>query len=95
MNQGLADQLGWCITTQDYLNDLNKELKFVAGRYEGSIDELKSYGYMKEMLPSLEALCSEFEDSVESIVQYIESEHISYVHNRSQTIQGQLAAFGG
>jgi len=35
--QSLADQLGWCITTKDYLNNLNMELKSVAQQYQRSI----------------------------------------------------------
>ncbi|MDQ7084954.1 MAG: hypothetical protein Q9M36_08470 [Sulfurovum sp.] len=54
--QSLADQLGWCITTQDYLNDLNQELKYVAQQYQESVNQLKSFGYFKEKMPHLENL---------------------------------------
>lgn len=88
--QSFGDQLGWCITTQDYLNDLNMELKSVAGQYQSSIDSLKSFGYIAEMMPHLESLCSEFENSVDGVVGYIEEEHVKYVHDRSVTIQGMM-----
>ncbi len=87
----LEDQLGWCITTQDYLNDLNAELKYVAQQYQSSIDELKSFGYMQEMIPHLENLCSEFETTIDGVVKYVESEHIEYVHGRSQTVSEVLS----
>jgi len=93
MSHSLADQLGWCITTQDYLNDLNKELSYVAQQYENSIDELKACGYMKEMLPSLELLCNEFVNNIENVMSYVEDAHIGYIHDRSQTIQSKLTSF--
>ena len=89
--QSLADQLGWCITTQDYLNDLNMELKSVARQYQSSVDNLRAFGYIAEMMPHLENLCSEFEQSIDGMVDYIESEHVAYVHGRSETIQGMLS----
>lgn len=89
--QSLADQLGWCITTQDYLNDLNQELKFVANQYQNSVDNLKAFGYIEEMIPHLENLCNEFQKSIDGIVDYVEGEHIEYVHGRSVTIQGMIS----
>jgi hypothetical protein len=85
--QSLENQLVWCITTQDYLNDLNKELQFVAEEYQRSVNRLKSFGYLEEMLPHLESLCNEFENSIDGVVDYIESEHISYTDGRSKRIQ--------
>jgi hypothetical protein len=89
--QSLADQLGWSITTQDYLNNLNMELKSVAQRYQDSVDNLREFGYIAEMMPHLENLCSEFEHSIDGIVNYIENEHIEYVDSRSKTIEGILS----
>ena len=89
--QSLADQLGWCNTTQYHLNNLNMELKSVARQYRSSIDNLREFGYIAEMMPHLESLCSEFEESINSVVNYIESEHIEYVYNRSKTIQDMLS----
>ena len=91
MTQSLEDQLGWCITTQDYLNDLNQELKFVAQKYQTSINNLKSFGYLQEMMPHLENLCNEFEKSIDEVVNYIENEHIAYVYGRSKTIQQTIS----
>ena len=89
--QSLADQLGWCITTQDYLNDLNMELKSVAQQYQSSVDNLKEFGYIAEMMPHLENLCSEFKSSIDGVVDYIENEHIEYVNDQSKSIQGAIS----
>jgi len=40
--QSLANQLGWCITTKDYLNNLNAETRYVAKQYEAGV--IKSAG---------------------------------------------------
>jgi len=87
----LGDQLGWCITTQDYLNDLNQELKFVAQKYRNSVDNLRAFGYIEENMPHLENLCNEFEESIDKMVAYVENEHIEYVHGRSETIQEEIS----
>jgi len=89
--QSLAEQLGWCVTTQDYLNDLNVDLKWVAEHYQQSVDNLKTFGYLEELMPHFESLCSEFESSIDGVVGYIESEHIEYIHGRSVTIQEVLS----
>lgn len=89
--QSLSDQLGWCITTKDYLNDLNKELKFVAQEYKRSVDNLRAFGYIAESMPHLENLCSKFEENIDGMVGYIENEHIEYVHGRSETIKGEIS----
>ena len=39
--QSLGNQQGWCITTQDHLNDLNIELKSVARQYQTSTTPIK------------------------------------------------------
>ena len=38
--QSFANQLGWCITTQDYLNGLNSEIRYVSGQYESMVTML-------------------------------------------------------
>ena len=86
----LADQLGWCITTKDYLNGLNSELKYVANNYVSAVDDLKQYGYIEEMLPDLEQLSQEFDSEINRIIQYIENEHFDYIDKQSQTIRDQM-----
>ncbi len=90
MAHSLADQLGWCITTKDYLNNLNQELMYVKGNYRNSVDTLRGAGYLQELMPSLEKICQEFEEEVEGLVRYIEDEHTAYVQGRSATISEQI-----
>jgi len=77
--------------TPYYLNDLNVELKYVAQQYQESVNQLKSFGYFKEKMPHLENLCSEFETTIDGVVEYVESEHIGYVYGRGQTVSGVLS----
>jgi hypothetical protein len=86
----LADQLGWCITTKDHLNNLNSELKYVAQYYNDGIDNLKSWGYFEEKLPHLEQLSNDFEQEINELIGYIENDHLEYVDRQSQAILAQL-----
>ena len=86
----LADQLGWCITTKDYLNDLNSELKYISNSYNEAVDELREYGYLEEMLPNLQQLSQEFEDEINKIITYIENDHLDYIDKQSQTIRANM-----
>ncbi len=86
----LADQLGWCITTKDYLNNLNKELLFVSSRYEEAVSELGRLGYLQEMLPQMQNMQRDFESEVSNLVSHIEGEHLAYVDKQSQAIVAQM-----
>jgi len=88
----LAEQLGWCITTKDYLNNLNAELKYVSNSYLDFADELKNSRYLKEMLLNLDldVLTKEFEEEIDKLIQYIENDHLDYIDKQSQTIQGYM-----
>jgi len=67
-------------------------LKYVAQQYQNSIDELKAFGYFGDKMPHLENLCSEFSDTIDGVVEYVESEHVEYVAKQSQTISGVLTS---
>ena len=54
--QSLANQIGWCRTTKDYLIGLNDELYSVATNYQNILDELRSRGYMADLLPQIEEM---------------------------------------
>ncbi len=86
----LANQLGWCITTKDYLNNLNSELKYVSNSYNQAVDELREYGYLEEMLPNLQQLSQEFEDEINKVIAYIEDDHLDYIDKQSQTIRENM-----
>lgn len=75
----LADQLGWCITTKDYLNNLNSEMLFVKTRYENMITNLRSSGYMSDLMPMIENMSADFGTEIHQLVKYIQDEHIAYV----------------
>ena len=90
-NQSLADQLGWCITTKDYLNDLNHDLSHVAGQYERLVDEIKQQQYLAELLTQIEAMQQEFQQQADELIRHMEGEHLAYIDNQSRILQGSLA----
>ncbi|CAM5196343.1 hypothetical protein [Alishewanella longhuensis] len=75
----LADQLGWCITTKDHLNNLNNEMLYVKNQYQNMVTNLRSSGYMKDLLPMIENMHSEFGSEINALVKYIQDEHLAYI----------------
>ena len=88
--QSLANQLGWCITTKDYLNELNGRLHSVASGYQGMIDELRNRGYMADLLPQIENMNREFQETSSDLIKHIENEHLAYIDKQSVAIRGAL-----
>lgn len=83
----LSNQLGWCITTKDYLNNLNSEMRFVANQYTSMANDLGSSGFIAEMLPMIDSMSQEFNQDVNQIIKYVEDEHLAYVQKQSVAIQ--------
>lgn len=90
MANSLADQLGWCITTKDYLNNLNAEMIYVGNQYESMVAQLTSSGYMQDLLPMIESMKHEFHHEVRHLIKYIEDEHLAYIHTQSSAIAGTI-----
>lgn len=90
MANSLADQLGWCITTKDYLNNLNAEMLYVANQYNNMVEQLQSTGYMNDLLPMIVNLSSEFQKEINDIVKYVEGEHISYIQKQASAVSDQI-----
>lgn len=88
--QSWANQLGWCITTKDFLNELNAEIRFVSNNYESSVEYLQKAGYMGENLKDIQYMQQEFDESVGELMHYIENEHLEYIDKKSREIQGSL-----
>jgi len=93
--QSLANQIGWCRTTKDYLIGLNDELYSVAKNYQDIVDELRSQGYMADLLPQIEEMNREFTESSSDLIGHIEREHLAYIENQSVGIRGGLGKIMG
>jgi len=90
MANSLADQLGWCITTKDYLNNLNSEMLYVSNQYTNMVEQLQSTGYMRDLLPMIQNLNYEFDKEIKEIVKYIEGEHLAYIQKQSSGVSDQI-----
>lgn len=88
--QSLADQLGWCVSTKGYLNDLNAELRFVANNYDHMTENLRSGGYMNEFLQDIQQMQIEFQQASDALTRYIETEHLEYIDQKSRQVQDVL-----
>ena len=90
MSNLLADQLGWCITTQDYLTELTNELKYVADSYNRSVESLAQARYIAEYLPQIQALSQEFTDEVNSLIAYIQDDHQAYIQEQTNDLVNKI-----
>lgn len=86
----LADQLGWCITTKDYLNDLIDEIESTGKAYENMIDELKQNGYFGDIATPLIQNQLQFQSEVESLKNYVADEHLDYIQQQADAVSATL-----
>lgn len=88
--QNLADQLGWCITTRDQLQDLQADIRHVARQYYQTIEDLRGDQYLLELLNRLMPLCEEFSRRAEATVRHIDDAHIGYVNAQADAVSAQI-----
>ena len=88
--QSLANQLGWCISTKDFLSELNSELRYVVRNYESTVEYLQQGGYMAEFLTDIQYMQQKFNESVETLTRYVDSEHLDYIDKKSREVQDGL-----
>jgi len=86
----LADQLGWCITTKDYLNDLIDEIESTGKAYEDMIDELKQNGYFGDIAEPLIRNQQQFQKEVDSLKKYVADEHLDYIQQQADSVSATL-----
>jgi len=86
----LTDQLGWCITTKDYLNDLIDEIESTGNAYEGMIDELRKNGYFGDIAEPLIRNQQQFQNEVDSLKKYVADEHLDYIQQQADSVSATL-----
>ena len=87
--QSLANQLGWCITTKDYLNNLINEFNYLENKYKTMVDELKSMGYMADLLTQIQKMNEELQEVSSDLKKHI-YEHLAYIEKQSTGIREVL-----
>jgi len=88
--QSLANQLGWCRTSKDYLIGLSNKLHSVSSEYQSTVDDLRNRGYMADLLPQIEEMNREFQELSSDLIGHIEKEHLAYIEKQSVGIRGAL-----
>ena len=86
----LAEQLSWCMTTQDQLNSLDQDMRYVANQYIDLTDMLRKSGYISEFLPEIEKMCNEFTNEAMALSKYIEQSHWQYIEKQKNTVQSLM-----
>jgi len=94
--QNLADQLGWCNTTRDYLESLTEQLRTINKTYELTVDDFTAKGYFSDLREDLglDEMQQEFTDMTNNLIRYIEDEHIDYIDDESKIVLDALGKFG-
>ena len=89
----LADQLGWCITSKDYLQDLSDAISISQSNLENIVLALQQTGfseYNKLLLP----LKEQFDNGATETQQFIHNRHIKYLDDRVKFINQKLDELG-
>ena len=89
--QSYANQLGWTITTRDYLNNLNSELRYISNQYGNMLRMLREGNYVTEELNIIQRQQNEFSESTKDLIQYIEQEHLEYIERQAKIIREDIA----
>ena len=89
-DQSLDTQLGWCITTRDYLEDLGADIRHIARFYDTTIDNFASNRYVDEMLQELVVLRDEFNERAENAVRHIDDVHVTYINKQSDLVRAEM-----
>ncbi len=90
--QSYANQLGWTVTTRDYLNNLNSEMRYIANIYTNKVDLLRQSNYISEELDKIQQMQNEFNESVNDLIKHIEQEHLSYIETQAKQVRKNLEA---
>ena len=90
--QSLANQLGWTITTKDYLTQLNAETRYVSNQYGSMVEMLSQGNYLNELLQQIQQMHHEFENSTNDLIKHIEQDHLAYIETQSKGIRETLSS---
>lgn len=89
----LADQLGWCITSKDHLQDLSYAITSAENNINNTMMMLQEYSFSEcnqQLLPIKE----KFHKGANETQKFIAEWHIKYLEDRSKTIADTLRSWG-
>jgi len=86
----MADQLGWCITTKDYLSQLENELLFISKQYGDLLNDLQAAGYAKQGLDTIRGNYQRFESEIDDLLRHLRSDHYDYIDKQCEKIKNTL-----
>lgn len=89
----LADQLGWCITSKDHLQELSYAITSAENNINNTMMMLQQHSFSeanKLLLP----LQEKFHTGATETQKFIAEKHIKYLEDRSKAIADKLRAWG-
>lgn len=93
--QSFANQLGWCMTSRDYLHGLQDEIKYVGKQYVQSFEALQQAQYVQELLLEMRPLLQEFIQSADDVIRHIDDRHVAYIDVQARDVSTELQKLQG
>ncbi len=94
MSQQLADQLGWCSTSKDYLKDLSYAVDSAKTTLDNTINMLHQENFA-EFNALLYELQKKYETGSTETQKFIHDHHIKYLEDRIKFIGTMLNQLNG
>jgi len=91
--QSLANQLAWCITTKDHLNNLITETIYVTKQYGDMVELLRDSNYLDEPLSEIVKMYEEFGTTCQDLVNHIKHDHLDYIERQRKSVNNALQAY--
>lgn len=91
--QSLANQMGWMITTRDYLMELSNGLKTVKAEHQTILSNLKSVKYVNEGYTQVVSMTGDVDNKIDWMIKRINDEHLEYLDKQSKNILSALETF--
>lgn len=88
--QTLADQLGWCVSTKDALQELEYSLYTVANGYDATIAALQGTRVFNEYVAIVHPRQQAFRQSARELLSRIQNDNLDYINKQSERIRQEL-----
>ncbi|MDP8174059.1 hypothetical protein [Phocoenobacter skyensis] len=92
--QTIEDQLAWCNTTRDRLDEFEYAIISVANGYDSITDELKNTPVFGEFIKQVEYRQEMFRGEMKTLLQQVHTENKAYVDKQSKRLSQELSNVG-
>lgn len=90
----LADQLGWCSTSKNHLEELSHAITSAENTVNSTIDMLNHYSF-SECNQLLYPLQEQYQKGSDETQKFIADKHITYLEKQLKVISDKINELGG